>query len=66
MKDMVHTNQQRLDKIRGLIAGVRSVNPSLSIESQLISLTSLASEVEGSIDAVEGFLRSKNQLNEKE
>lgn len=67
MKDTVHTNGQRIEKIRGLIAGVRKLDDAqqMFVAGALQSLIALADEAEGSLDAIEDSLLGKHLLEEK-
>ncbi len=69
MKDLVHTNRQRIEKIRGLIAGIRLANEQEVAHvaaAELDSLLVLAEEAEGSLDALEEFLCERRALDCKD
>lgn len=67
MKDVYHTNEQRLNKIRGLIEGIRQLQPDDAfLEGRIASLNELAGEAEGSVDALEFFLAERKALDRTE
>lgn len=65
MKDSVHTNEQRVEKIRGLIEGVRRLEREQQtfVAGALQSLVALAGEAEGSLDALEEALLERKLRN---
>ena len=67
MKDTLHTNQQRIEKIRGLIEYIHMLQggsfSAAFAADRLTSLLDLAQEAEGSLDAIEDFLRERKALD---
>lgn len=63
MRDILHTNEQRIVKLRGLIQGVRGLGEhGTPSENQIESLKVLANEAESSLDALEFFLAERRAL----
>ena len=72
MIDQVHTNQQRINKVRSvLIAIERLLNTRINGTDdtpalQIVGLQSAAKEAEGSLEAIEKFMADNNTLGRTE
>lgn len=70
MRDQVHTNQQRIDKIRSTFTAIQGLTETLKLargEHDPIVLTlngivDEANEADGSLEAIETFLEQRNAL----
>ena len=64
MQDKVHTNEERILKMRSLIEAARRYHEDLPTPSTE-SLVALADEVESSLDAIESYLLTTGGIRKK-
>ena len=74
MKDKVHTNRERIEKVRSVFTAIEELTSTLRevrgegdvLFQTLVGLTDAAIEADGSLKAIESFLAERNALDKVE
>lgn len=74
MKDRVHTNRERIEKVRSVFVAIEELTDTVRemrgtddlLTHTLIGIRDAALEADGSLEAIESFLAERNALDKVE